>query len=178
MLVMDEDTCMVDVARYFLDFTQKESCGQCLPCKFGTKQMFEILDDITKGRGKPEDIDLLLELGEVVARGSICGLGQSAPNPVLTTLRYFRDEYEAHINGKRCPALVCKALISYRILPDKCQACLICLRSCPAKAISGGKKQIHVIDQSKCTKCGICLEVCPERFSAVECASGAILISK
>lgn len=178
MVVMDEDTCMVDVARYFLDFTQKESCGQCLPCKFGTKQMFEVLDDITKGKGKPEDIDLLIELSEVVARGSVCGLGQSAPNPVLTTIRYFRDEYEAHINEKRCPALVCKALISYRILPDKCQACLICLRSCPAEAISGGKKQVHVIDQNKCTKCGICLEVCPERFSAVECVSGAILISK
>ncbi len=178
MLVMDENTCMVDVAHYFLDFTQKESCGQCLPCKLGMKQMFEILDDITKGRGKPEDIDLLVELGEVVARGSLCGLGQSAPNPVFTTLRYFRDEYEAHINEKRCPASVCKALISYRIMPDKCQACLICLRSCPAKAISGGKKQIHVIDQSKCTKCGICLEVCPERFSAVERVSGLVLISK
>ena len=178
MLVMDEDTCMVDVARYFLDFTQKESCGQCLPCKLGTKQMFDILDDSTKGQGKSGDIDLLIELAEAVKKSSFCALGGTAPNPVLTTIHYFRDEYEAHINEKRCPTLLCRALISYRILPDKCECCLICLRNCPAQAISGGKKQIHVIDQDKCSKCGICLEVCPERFSAVERVSGAIPVSK
>jgi len=172
MVVMDEDTCMVDIARYFLDFTQKESCGKCVPCRLGTKQMLDILEDITQGKGKSEDIDLLAEVGEVVKSGSLCGLGQTAPNPVLTTIRYFRDEYEAHINEKRCPARVCKALIYYHILPDKCKGCQLCLKSCPVKAIKGEKKGIHVIDQSKCIKCGICLEKCPPKFDAVECFSG------
>ncbi|MCL0095221.1 NADH-quinone oxidoreductase subunit NuoF [Dehalococcoidia bacterium] len=174
MVVMDEDTCMVDVARYFLDFTQKETCGQCSLCVLGTLQMLNILNSITCGRGQPGDIDLLMELGEAIKMGSICGLGQTAPNPVLTTIRYFRKEYEAHIYEGKCPARVCKDLISYRILPDKCKACMICLRECPVQAITGGKKQIHVIDQDKCTRCGVCLDVCPERFSAVECIPGRL----
>jgi len=172
MVVMDEDTCMVDVARYFLSFTQAESCGKCVPCRLGTKQMLDILDNICTGKGKPEDIDLLLELGEQVKAGSLCGLGQTAPNPVLTTTRYFQDEYEAHINKQQCPALVCRELISYYILPDKCQGCGICLRECPSEAISGGKRMVHIIDQSKCSKCGTCLDVCPTRFGAVAKVSG------
>jgi len=174
MVVVDEDTCMVDLARYFLDFTQKESCGQCSLCVLGTLQMLDILNSITEGRGRPEHIDLLMELGEAIKMGSICGLGQTAPNPVLTTIRYFREEYEAHIYERKCPARVCKDLISYRILPDKCKACMICLRECPVQAIAGGKKQIHVIDQDNCTRCGVCLDVCPERFSAVECIPGRL----
>ncbi len=172
MVVMDEDNCMVDVARYFLSFTQSESCGKCVPCRLGTKQMLDILENICNGKGKLEDIDLLLELSEGIKAGSLCGLGQTAPNPVLTTLRYFRDEYEAHINERRCPALACTELISYYILPDKCQGCVICLRDCPAEAITGGKRLVHIIDQSKCTKCGTCLDVCPARFSAVVKVSG------
>ena len=174
MVVVDEDTCMVDLARYFLDFTQKESCGQCSLCVLGTLQMLEILNSITEGRGRPEDIDLLIELGEAIKMGSICGLGQSAPNPVLTTIRYFREEYEAHIHEGKCPARSCKELISYRILPDKCKACMTCLRKCPVDAIIGGKKQIHLIDQDKCTRCGVCLSVCPKPFSAVECIPGRL----
>lgn len=174
MVAMDEDNCMVDVARYFLDFTQKESCGKCVPCRLGTKQMLDILIDITQGRGKPTDIDLLMEIGSGVKAGSLCGLGQTAPNPVLTTLRYFRHEYEAHINEKRCPAKVCKALINYRILPDKCKGCQLCFRACPAEAITGEKKKVHVIDQSKCIKCGMCFEKCPPKFGAVECVSGQL----
>ena len=172
MVVMDEDTCMVDVARYFLSFTQYESCGKCVMCRLGTKQMLDILENICNGRGRLEDIDLLLELSEAVKAGSLCGLGQTAPNPVLTTIRYFREEYEAHINEQRCPALACTELVSHYILPDKCQGCGICLRECPSEAISGGKKMVHVIDQSKCSKCGICLDVCPRRFSAVAKVSG------
>jgi ferredoxin len=174
MVVMDEDTCMVDAARYFLDFIQKESCGQCSLCRLGSLQMLEILNAITEGKGKIEDIDLLIELGKAIKIGSLCGLGQTAPNPVLTTIHYFRDEYEAHILEKRCPARVCRALISYRILPDKCKACMICLRECPVGAIGGGKRQVHVIDQNKCIRCGVCLSVCPERFSAVECVPGRL----
>lgn len=136
--------------------------------------MLEILRAITAGKGKMEDIDLLSELGEAIKIGSICGLGQTAPNPVLTTIRYFREEYESHIYEKQCPALVCRELISYHILPDKCKACMICLRECPAGAISGGKRQVHVIDQSKCIRCGVCMSVCPERFSAVECIPGRL----
>ena len=172
MVVMDEDTCMVDFARYFLDFTQKESCGKCVPCRLGTKQMLDILEDITKGKGKPEDIDLLIELAEAVKIGALCGLGQTAPNPVLTTIKYFRDEYEAHINKKCCPAKLCKALISYHILPDKCKGCQLCLKVCPAEAITGERKKVHVINQSKCIKCGMCLDQCPSKFGAVECLSG------
>jgi len=172
MIVMDEDTCMVDVAKYFLDFLADESCGKCVPCREGIKRMLEILTDITEGRGKEGDIELLEELAEVIRDVSLCALGATAPNPVLSTLRYFRDEYEAHIAEKRCPAYVCKALVSYYIEPDKCQACMICLRNCPAEAISGAKNQIHVIDQSKCTKCGTCFDVCPPRFGAVKRLSG------
>jgi len=172
MIVMDEDICMVDTARYFLDFLADESCGKCTPCREGIRQMLEILTDICEGRGKEGDIELLEELAEVVKDTSLCALGGTAPNPVLTTLRYFRDEYEAHIQQKKCPAFVCKELVSYYIDPAKCQACLICLRNCPAGAISGGKNQIHVIDQSKCTKCGTCFDVCPPRFGAVRRISG------
>lgn len=171
MVVMDEDICMVDIARYFLDFAQKESCGKCVPCRLGTKQMLDILKNITEGRGKTGDIELLAELGQAVKAASLCGLGQTAPNPVLTTMRYFRDEYAVHIEEKRCPAKRCKALISYRILPDKCQGCQLCFKACPVEAITGQPKGVHVITQSKCVKCGMCLESCPAKFGAVECVS-------
>jgi NADH:ubiquinone oxidoreductase subunit F (NADH-binding)/ferredoxin len=169
MVVMDEDTCMVDTARYFLDFSLKESCGQCAPCRLGTMQMHEILARITKGEGKLSDLDLLMELSEGVAKGSLCGLGKTAPNPVLTTLRYFRDEYETHINEGRCPSRSCKALISYTINSDKCKGCAKCVKACPVDAITGAKKEAHIIDGSKCTKCGVCLDECPDAFGAVEC---------
>jgi NADH-quinone oxidoreductase subunit F len=172
MIVLDEDNCIVDTARYFLSFTQTESCGKCVPCRLGTKQMLNILEDITSGNGKPEDIDLLTELSSSVKAGSLCALGGTAPNPVLTTLRYFRDEYEEHTNQKKCQALVCTALTSYYILPDKCQGCLICLRNCPVEAISGDKRLVHVIDQSKCISCEVCFAVCPPKFSAVVKVSG------
>ena len=172
MIVMDEDTCMVDVARYFLDFLSDESCGKCVPCREGIRQMFKILSNIGKGNGKEGDIELLEELSEVAQNASLCALGKSAPNPVLSTIRYFREEYEAHIKEKRCPAYSCKELIAYHIDPEKCQACMACLKKCPAEAISGGKNRIHVIDQEKCTKCGTCLEVCPPRFGAVKKISG------
>ncbi|MFC2056500.1 NADH-ubiquinone oxidoreductase-F iron-sulfur binding region domain-containing protein [Chloroflexota bacterium] len=172
MIVMDEDTCMVDVARYFLDFLSDESCGKCVPCREGIRQMHKILSNITKGKGKEGDIELLEELSEATRDASLCALGRSAPNPVLSTLRYFKDEYEAHIKEKKCPASSCKELISYYIDPEKCQACMICGRQCPAQAIVGERNHIHVIDQEKCTKCGTCFEVCPPRFSAVKKISG------
>ena len=172
MIVVDSQTCMVDLAKYFLSFTQEESCGKCVMCREGTLQMLKILEDITEGKGKEDDIDLLLELSKAIQAGSLCALGGTAPNPVLTTIRYFRDEYEAHIREKRCPALVCKNLITFYILPDKCQGCGICKRGCPVDAISGDKRMIHIIDQNKCIKCGNCLDVCPERFSAVTKVSG------
>jgi len=172
MIVMDEDTCMVDVARYFIHFLTDESCGKCLPCREGLRQMDKILTNITAGKGKEGDIELLEELSEAAMEASLCALGKSAPNPFLSTLRYFRDEYEAHIKDKRCPALSCKELISYYIDPGKCQACMICLKKCPVEAIDGGKKKIHIIIQEKCTNCGTCFEVCPSRFSAVKKISG------
>jgi NADH:ubiquinone oxidoreductase subunit F (NADH-binding)/(2Fe-2S) ferredoxin/ferredoxin len=172
MIVMDEDTCIVDVARYFLDFLADESCGKCVPCREGIRQMLKILTNITKGKGREGDIELLEEIAQVTKDASLCALGKSAPNPVLSTIRHFRDEYEAHIKEKRCPAYVCKTLISYYIDPEKCKACMICLRQCPAGAIIGGKNQIHVIDQEKCTKCGTCFEACPPRFGAAKRISG------
>jgi NADH:ubiquinone oxidoreductase subunit F (NADH-binding)/(2Fe-2S) ferredoxin/ferredoxin len=172
MIVMDEDNCMVDVARYFLNFLSEESCGQCVPCREGIYQMLKILNRICAGQGRSGDIELLEEIAEVVRDASLCALGATAPNPVLSTIKYFRDEYQAHVEERRCPAGVCKELISYYIDPKKCQACLLCLRNCPVGAISGGKNLIHIIDQDKCTKCGACLEVCPTRFGAVVKLSG------
>ena len=172
MVVMDEETCMVDVARYFLEFTQKESCGECVPCRLGTKQMLDILEDIVAGKGTLEDLDLLTDVGGCVSKGSLCGLGQTAPNPVLTTLRYFRNEYEAHIRDKSCPAKVCKALISFSIDAEKCIGCMVCAKACPAEAIEGEKKEPHRIIQEKCISCGMCYEVCPKKASAVERHSG------
>jgi len=168
MIVMDEDNCMVDAARFFLDFSTKESCGKCTMCRLGTLQMLNILEGITAGQGKIEDIDLLLALAEDVKIGSLCGLGKTAPNPVLTTLRYFRDEYEAHVLEKRCPARVCPELTAYYILPDKCdRACEHCVLTCPTEAIKGGKGEVKIIDQEKCSKCGTCMEVCPPEYNAV-----------
>jgi NADH-quinone oxidoreductase subunit F len=168
MVVLDEDDCMVEVARYFLEFTQRESCGKCTMCRLGTKQMLQILDDITKGRGHAEDIDTLYEMAEDIKAGSLCGLGKTAPNPVLTTLRYFRDEYEAHIKEGRCPALMCHDLIAYYILPEKCErSCDACVGSCTVEAISSNKKGIKVIDQEKCVKCNTCREACPPQYDAV-----------
>ncbi|MEW6110825.1 MAG: NADH-ubiquinone oxidoreductase-F iron-sulfur binding region domain-containing protein [Thermodesulfobacteriota bacterium] len=172
MIIMDEDTCMVDVARYFLNFLTDESCGKCVPCREGIRQMLKTLTNITQGKGKEGDIELLQQLAEVAGEASLCALGRSAPNPFLSTLKYFRDEYEAHIKEKRCPALSCKELISYYIDPDKCKACTICGRKCPSEAIVGGKSQIHVVDQEKCTKCGTCFEVCPTKYGAVRKISG------
>ena len=172
MIVMDEDTCMVDVAMYFLNFLSDESCGKCVPCRAGIEQMVEILNRICAGKGRPGDIELLEEICETTRDASLCALGQTAPNPVLSTIQYFRDEYKAHIEQKRCPAGVCKSLVSFYIQPDKCQACLICLKNCPVQAISGAKNIVHIIDQAKCTKCGTCFEVCPQRFSAVVKVSG------
>ncbi len=172
MLVADEDTCMVDMARFFLSFTQNESCGKCVPCRVGTRQMLNILERITRGGGQPGDIERLEKLANLIKSTSLCALGGTAPNPVLTTIRYFREEFEAHIHEKRCPALVCTELITFYILPDKCEGCGICLRNCPVEAIVGGKRMVHIIDQEKCIKCGTCLNVCPERFSAVTKVSG------
>lgn len=165
MVVMDSGTCMVDVARYFLNFTQNESCGKCTFCRIGTRRMLEILNRITEGKGELEDLDRLEELALNISKGSLCGLGQTAPNPVLTTLRYFKDEYLAHIVDKRCPAGVCTALLHYYILPEKCIGCTLCARMCPVSCISGSLRQVHIIDQSRCTHCGNCYKAC--KFGAV-----------
>jgi NADH:ubiquinone oxidoreductase subunit F (NADH-binding)/(2Fe-2S) ferredoxin/Pyruvate/2-oxoacid:ferredoxin oxidoreductase delta subunit len=167
MIVMDEDTCMVDIALYFLRFTQEESCGKCAPCRIGTHQMTEILARIAAGEGTAEDLARLEELALTIRNGSLCALGQTAPNPVLSTLRYFLDEYRAHIEERRCPALVCKNLISFKIAPERCVGCLLCLKHCPADAIAGRLKEVHVIDQAACIKCGACANVCPPKIRAV-----------
>ena len=165
MIVLDEDNCMVEIARYFLNFTQSESCGKCTYCKIGTKRMLEILTRITEGGGTEEDIPKLLELAEQIKKNSLCGLGQTAPNPVLTTLRYFRDEYEAHIRDKKCPAGQCKSLIKFTIDPEKCIGCTACAKKCPVSCISGEVKKVHIIDQNACIKCGTCVTAC--KFGAV-----------
>ena len=165
MIIMDEDNCMVDIAKFFLEFTVDESCGKCTPCRIGTRRMMEILEKITEGKGTLEDLDKLEKLCYHIKENSLCGLGQTAPNPVLSTLRYFRHEYVAHIVEKRCPAGVCKALLSYTIDPDKCRGCTVCVRACPAGAITGAVKKAHVIDQSKCVKCGACMDAC--KFGAI-----------
>lgn len=162
LVVMDEDTCMVDVARFFLNFTQSESCGKCTPCREGTKRMLEILTRITEGQGRDGDIELLEGLARSIKETALCGLGQTAPNPVLSTLKYFRSEYEAHIYEKRCPAKVCEKLLRYEIGSD-CRGCGLCVRQCPVQAVSGTLRQKHVIDQTRCIKCGTCLEACPFR---------------
>lgn len=172
LIVMDEDTCMVELARYFVNFLSDESCGKCTPCREGLKQALIILKGITSGKGKGEDITQLNKIAEVTSVASLCALGLTSANPLLTTLRYFKNEYEAHINEKRCPALFCKALISYYIDPKKCQACTICYRNCPVEAINGEPMKIHVINQSKCIKCGNCFDMCPSRFKAVKKISG------
>ncbi|MDD4857945.1 MAG: NADH-ubiquinone oxidoreductase-F iron-sulfur binding region domain-containing protein [Candidatus Krumholzibacteria bacterium] len=166
MIVMDEDTCMVDVARYFIDFLKDESCGKCLPCREGLRALLEILNRITEGKGKRGDIELLEEISEGIASTSLCALGGSAPNPVLTTIRYFRDEYVAHIRGHRCPAGVCKPLLRFSVVEDKCTGCHACFKVCPASCITGRAKETHTIDAAKCVKCGACFDVC--RFGAVE----------
>jgi len=165
MVVMDDTTCMVDMARFFLDFTCKESCGKCTHCRVGTKRMLETLERITAGEGQPGDVEKLQQLGAQIKDGALCGLGQTAPNPVLTTIKYFRDEYDAHINAKKCPAKQCQALVTYRI-NDACVGCTLCKRKCPTNAITGELKAKHVIDDAACVKCGKCAEVC--KFKAVE----------
>ena len=165
LIVMDEDTCMVDIAKFFLEFTVDESCGKCTPCRIGTRRMLEILEKITKGQAEMEDLDKLEELCRHLQSASLCALGQTAPNPVLSTLRYFRDEYIAHIVDKKCPAGVCKDLLHYRIDPDKCRGCTLCARTCPADAIIGKVKEVHMINPEKCVKCGACMEKC--RFGAI-----------
>ncbi len=165
LIVIDEDNCMVDIAKFFLEFTVEESCGKCVPCRVGTKRLLEMLEKITNGDGEPGDIEKMESLCNYIKNASLCGLGQTAPNPVLSTLRFFRDEYEAHVTEKRCPAGVCKNLLTYEILPDKCIGCTACARACPVDCISGSVKKVHVIDKSKCIKCGACMEKC--KFSAV-----------
>jgi NADH-quinone oxidoreductase subunit F len=167
MIVMDENNCMVDIARYFLTFLEEESCGKCVPCREGLKRMRQVLDEIIEGRGEEWHLDLLEQMSQAIGDGSLCGLGQTAPNPVMTTVKYFRDEYEAHIKDKKCPAGVCKPLITYNIIEEKCPGCSLCIKPCPSGAIVfHGKKQPVTLDQEKCTKCGACIEAC--KLGAIE----------
>jgi NADH:ubiquinone oxidoreductase subunit F (NADH-binding) len=165
LVVADEDTCMVDLARYFLKFTQEESCGKCVPCRIGTRAMLETLERICAGQGRAGDIEYLTEIGQEVKRSSLCALGGTAPNPVLTTIRYFRDEYEAHIYDKKCPAKVCKGLITYEVVVALCTGCMLCARNCPVGAIAGEKGQPHVINPAFCSRCGVCQSLC--KFDAI-----------
>ena len=165
LIVMDEDNCMVDIAKFFLDFTVDESCGKCTPCRVGTKRLREMLEKITDGKATLEDLDKLEELCYYIKENSLCGLGQTAPNPVLATLKFFREEYIAHIVDKTCPAGVCKKLVSYSVDAEKCKGCTACARKCPVGAISGAVKEIHSIDKDKCVKCGVCMETC--KFGAI-----------
>jgi NADH-quinone oxidoreductase subunit F len=165
MVVMDETTCMVDMAKFFLDFTKKESCGKCTFCRIGTQRMLEILQRITEGDGQDGDIEKLEQLSHQIIDNSLCGLGQTAPNPVLTTIRYFRDEYEAHIRDKKCPAKKCKPLLTYEVISEKCTGCTVCAKKCPTQAISGERKMAHFVNQEKCIKCGVCYSRC--KFEAI-----------
>ena len=165
LIVMDEDTCMVDIAKFFLAFTVEESCGKCPPCRIGTKRMYDILDKITKGKGELKDIDDLYELAAAIKASALCGLGQTAPNPVLSTLRYFKDEYVAHVVDKKCPAGVCKDLLQYKIIASKCKGCSVCAKNCPVGCIQGEIRSPYVIDSTKCVKCGACMEKC--KFGAI-----------
>jgi ferredoxin len=172
---MDERTCMVDFARYFLDFAVDESCGECGPCRLGTRQLLRILEDITQGKGAAADIELLEDVAKSVMRGSLCGLGTSAPNPVLTTLRYFRDEYVAHVESQICPAIACRDFIAYQIDEEKCTGCTACAKLCPVDGISGERKQFHQINAAVCTKCGVCSNTCT--FGAVDTVNAVDLAS-
>jgi len=165
LIVLDEDTCMVDIAKFYLEFTVEESCGKCTPCRIGTKRLYEILEKITSGNGEMEDLDKIEELSVHMQKSSLCALGQTAANPVISTLHHFRDEYVAHIVDKKCPAGVCKDLLEYTIDEQKCIGCTACKRKCPVDAISGDVKQPHVIDQATCIKCGVCMETC--KFNAI-----------
>jgi len=170
MVVADDSTCMVDLARYFLEFTQNESCGKCVPCRLGTKRMLEILERITAGEGEDGDIEKLEKLAVTIKKTSLCGLGQTAPNPVLTTIKYFRAEYEAHISERRCPAAACDSLIAYTIDPVACTGCTLCAKKCPVDAVHGEKKGPHLIDQALCIRCDSCRAACT--FDAVKVVSG------
>jgi ferredoxin len=165
LIVMDDRNCMVDVAKYFTNFLVSESCGKCVPCREGVRRMRDILLDITEGRGREGDVELLEKMAAAIIDGALCALGSSAPNPVLSTIRYFRDEYTAHIKDKRCPAGVCRDLITYSVDAEKCTGCMVCAKVCPTGAASGERKKVHVIDQAKCTKCGACRESC--KFDAI-----------